>query len=360
MDNRIYDFVFRNLKTIYRFAFLPIDSVSVVPNQFAALIINKPTQKFTEDQKLKLDQFVMRGGKLFWMIDNLYAEMDSLQRNQNEFIAFDRGLNLDDILFKYGVRINQDLVQDLYSDKIPSVVGNIGDKPQIQLLPWPYFPLISNYSNHPIAKNLDYVLTQFPNSIDTVKAHGIKKIILLASSKESRILSTPAKVSWNSVQTEEDLKKFTASNIPIAVLLEGKFNSLYTNRITPDLRDKLTAAGAPFTAQCNEVNKMIVIADGDIAQNAVTQSEGPLQMGRNPYTKYQYANTEFVMNSLEYLVDNSNILEARGKDFTLRLLDKKKLEANKLLWQAMNIALPLLLVLLAGSLYQYLRKKKYQ
>ncbi len=359
-SERIKDLIDNNIRKKYGFAFLPIDSVPAIPKVFNAIIINKPTQKFTDDQKLKIDQYVMQGGKVMWMIDNLYAEMDSLQRVQNQFIAFDRGLNLDDLLFKYGVRINLDLVQDLNCDKIPSVVGDVGGKPQIKLLQWPYFPLLSSNTDNPISKNLDYVVSQFPNSIDTVKAPGIRKTVLLTTSDASRILSTPAVVAWNSIQTEDDIKKFTKSFIPVAVLLEGKFNSLYTNRATGAIKDALDAAHETFQAQNVTDNKMIVISDGDIAMNFVTQNEGPLPMGMNPYTKYKYANSEFVMNCIEHLVDNSGILETRGKDYTLRLLDKKKLEEGKTTWQLIAIVLPLLLVIIFSGLYQFLRKRKYQ
>lgn len=360
-SDRIKDLIDNNIRKKYGFAFFNLDSFPAIPKVFNALIINKPVKKFTDDQKLKIDQYVMNGGKVMWMIDNLYAEMDSLQRVQNEFIAFDRALNLEDLLFKYGVRINLDLVQDLNCDKNPSVVGTAGGKPQIQLLPWPYFPLVSSNNNNPISKNLDYVLTQFPNSIDTmVKAEGIKKTVLLTTSDASRILSSPAKVAWNSIQNAEDIKTFTKSYIPIAVLLEGKFSSLYTNRVTASIKDALDATHETFKAHNESDNKMIVISDGDIATNFVTQNEGALAMGMNPYTKYKYANSEFVMNSLEYLVDNSGILETRGKDFTLRLLDKKKLETGKTTWQLIAIVFPLLLVLLFGILYQVLRKRKYQ
>lgn len=358
-SQRIKDLIDGNLRKKYGFAFLPIDSVPAIPAVFNAILINKPTQKFTDDQKLKIDQYVMQGGKLMWMIDNLYAEMDSLQRTQNEFIAFDRGLNLEDILFKYGVRINQDLVQDLTSDKIPSVIGTVGGKPQIQLLPWPYFPLLSSNTNNPISKNLDYVLSQFPNSIDTVKADNIKKTFLLNTSNASRILSTPAKVSWNSIQNDEDLKTFTKSYVPVAVLLEGKFNSLYANRVSEAVKQSLSIANQPFRPQSTTDNKMIVISDGDIALNFITQNEGPLAMGVNPYTKAKYANSEFVMNCIEYLVDKSGILETRNKDIALRLLDKKKLETDKTKWQLINIIVPLLLVVLFGSIYQFVRKRKY-
>lgn len=359
-NETVYDLVQRNLKKNYGFAFLPIDEVKAIPLVFNAIVIVKPTQKFNDQQKLKIDQYIMHGGKVMWMIDNLYAEMDSLRRVQNEFIAFDRGLNLEDQLFKYGVRINQDLVQDLNSDKTPSVVGTMGGKPQIELLPWPYFPLLSNYNGHPIAKNLDYILSQFPNSLDTVKAPGVTKTFLLTTSESSRTLTTPAIVSWSSIQNEEDLKKFNKSFIPIAVLLEGKFNSVFSNRLSSAMNDSLNAIQQPFAAQSPTDNKMIVVADGDIALNAVTKQEGSLQMGKNPYTKYQYANTDFVMNSIEYLVDNSGMLELRGKDYTLRLLDKKKLDESKTMWQSINIILPVLLIIICGFIYQYARKRKYQ
>ena len=358
-SDRIKDLINNNLRKKYGFAFLPIDSVPAIPTVFNALLINKPTQPFTETQKLKLDQYTMQGGKILWMIDNLYAEMDSLQRSQNEFIAFDRGLQLEDLLFRYGVRINLDLVQDLNCDKIPSVVGNIGGKPQIQLLPWPYFPLLLSNNNHPISKNLDYVLAQFPNSIDTVKAEGIKKTWLLTTSDASRILNTPAKVSWTSIQNEEDIKTFNKSYVPIAVLLEGKFNSLYANRVSAAIQQSLNLAQQPFRAKNETDNKMIVVADGDIALNFVSQTEGALAMGVNPYTKSKYANSEFIMNCVEYLVDKSGILETRNKDITLRLLDKRKLETDKSTWQLINIILPLLLVIFVGGLYQFLRKRKY-
>jgi len=359
-NESVYDLVQRNLKKNYGFAFLPIDEVKAIPPVFNAIMIVKPTQKFTEEQKLKIDQYIMHGGKVMWMIDNLYAEMDSLRRVQNEFIAFDRGLNLEDQLFKYGVRINQDLVQDLICDKSPSVVGAVGGKPQIELLPWPYFPLLSNNNGNPIARNLDYILSQFPNSIDTVKAPGIKKTILLTTQESSRILNTPAIVSWNSIRNQEDLKKFNQSFIPVAVLLEGKFNSVFSNRLGKAMSDSLTAINQPFVAQSTGDNKMIVVSDGDIALNAVTKQEGSLQMGMNPYTKYKYANTDFMMNSIEYLVDNSGMLELRSKDYTLRLLDKKKLDENKTKWQLINIILPILLVIVCGFVYQYIRKRKYQ
>ncbi len=358
-DYRISDLV-NTMRSNYAFRFIPVDSVNTIPEIFTALLIVKPIKRFTDNQKLKIDQYIMRGGKVIWMIDNLYASLDSLQRSDGRFIAFDLGLNLEDQLFKYGVRINQDLVQDIQCDKIPSVIGSYGDKPQVQLLPWPYFPLLRNTSGHPVAKNLDYVVAQFPQSIDTIRTAGITKTVLLSSSPEARTLNAPAAVEWASIRNEEDLKTFTKSNLPVAVLLEGKFQSLFVNRISTAMADTLTNVyGKPFKPGNDMENKMMVIADGDLALNAITQNEGPLPMGMNMYTKQQYANREFIMNAVEYMVDNSGILETRSKDYTLRLLDKQKVEEKRSFLQLLNIGLPILIIIVLIALYQYFRKRKY-
>lgn len=357
----VYDLIQNTLKTEYGFGMLPVDSVPVIPKQFNALMVVKPRQGFTDAQKLKLDQYVMHGGKIIWLLDNLYASMDSLMRNENRsFIAYDMGLNLDDLLFKYGVRINADLVQDQNSTTIPFAVGMMGDRPQFQLMPWPYFPLLAAPNNNPIAKNLDYVMAQFPQSIDTVGAPGVEKTILLATSPNARTLSTPAIVEVNSVKSEDDIKTFNKPHIPVAVLLEGNFSSLYANRITNAAKDSLAQADQPFLPATESSNKMIVISDADIVTNAVSQEKGPLQMGENQFTNYQYANKTFIQNCLEYLVGNPGILETRAKDYTLRVLDKKKLEQDGSFWQVINIALPVASILLFAVVYIAVMRKRYQ
>ena len=359
LSYNVYDLIERTLKPNYGFGFVPIDSVPLIPLDFDALVIVKPTVKFTDRQKLKLDQYVMHGGKIIWMIDNLYAEMDSLMRTQSDFIAYDRGLNVEDLLFNYGARINQDLVQDVQCDKLPLAVGNYGDKPQLQLVPWPYFPLLSSYSDHPISKNLNNVVAIFPNSIDTVEAEGIRKTILLATSDHSRTLKTPAIISLNSVRSEDDLKTFDKKNIPVAVLLEGKFSSLYSNRLPASTADSLkNIYKQPFLSTGAE-NKMIVISDADIAGNVVTQNEGPLPMGTNQFTKMQYANKDFIVNCIEYLTNSSGILAARSKTFVLRLLDPEKTEEEKTKWQIINTGLPVALILILAFIYQAIRNRKY-
>jgi gliding-associated putative ABC transporter substrate-binding component GldG len=352
--------LFDVMRNNYRFGVIDLKTGVLDPDTINALLIVKPSIPFSDIEKLKIDQYVMQGGKVIWFVDKIYAEMDSLLRAQADFIAFDKNLNIDDLLFKYGVRINNDLLQDLKCAKQPLVVGQAGGQPQIQRLPFPYYPLLSSPSAHPVSKNLDDVLSIFPGSIDTVKATGIKKTVLLASDTNSRTLSSPALVSLQSVKTEEDFRFFRKSYIPVAVLLEGKFTSLYANRLTDQLRDSLSSfSNKPFAPSAVKDGKQIVVSDGDIVTNAVTQSEGPLQMGVQQYENYQFANREFLLNSLDYMVNNSGVLETRGKDITLRLLDKQKLATQKGFWQFINIGVPVLMVLLFGWIYQLRRKKQY-
>jgi gliding-associated putative ABC transporter substrate-binding component GldG len=360
LDMRVYDLIEKVIRKDYRFSIIPIDSVAYIPSAFDAVVIARPNKSFNPGQKLKIDQYIMRGGKMLWAVDNLFASMDSLQRSSGSFIAFDMGLNLDDQLFRYGVRINRDLVQDLECDKVPSVIGSVGDKPQIELLPWPYAPLLRDGSGHPISKNLDYVLSSFPQSIDTVAADGIRNHLLLSSSDLSRSLQTPALVEWKSIKNEEDLNYFTKKQIPVAVLLEGKFRSLFSNRLSKAQLDTLTQMQQnDFVSSCLEENKMIVLSDADILLNAVSEQDGPLSMGMNSYTREQFANREFISNSLFYLTGGASIMGARAKTYQLRLLDKAKLESDRIFWQFVNILLPLLFPFLMALIYPYLRKRKF-
>lgn len=359
LDLRVYDLIEGVLRRDYRVAVLPIDSVSIIPAEFSAVVIVKPITTFKKSQKLKIDQFIMGGGKVLWAMDNLFASMDSLQHSSGSFIAYDLGLDLDEQLFKYGVRINRDLVQDLECDKVPSVIGSMGDKPQIELLPWPYAPLLRNSGGHPISRNLDVVLSSFPQSIDTVAAPGISKQLLLTSSAYSRSLQTPAIVEWSSIKTEEDLNLFNKPAIPVAMLLDGRFSSAFANRLSKEELETLMTYGAPFITQCANPNQMIVLSDADILLNPVSEQDGPLRMGTNAYTRQQFANRDFVSNCLFYLTGGADIMEARTKTFQLRLLDKEKIEQDSGFWKAFNLLLPLALPLLIFFLYSFFRKRQF-
>jgi len=338
----------------YRFDTVNLKQIPYIPSAFNALVILKPTATFSDEDKLKIDQYAMRGGKIFWMIDNMYAEFDSLYKSHG-FIAFDRGLNLEDILFRYGVRLNENLLQDMQCDKMGQIDPNTQ---QTRLVDWPFFPILNGTSN-PISKNLDGVRAMFPNTLDTVKADGIKKTFLLRSSANSRVLTAPAKIDFQFFQIAPDIKEFTVHDTAVAALLEGKFRSLYSGRIPKSFVDSMNSYHIPVKDICDSATKMIVVADGDIAWNAVSQQYGPLPMGFNFYTNYTFSNKEFFTNCLEYLVNPSGILETRAKDFTLRLLDLKKVKEQKTTWQFINIALPVLLVVLLGVIYQQVRRKKY-
>ena len=353
--------LFDVLRNNYAFGILDLNSGHLDPDKINALIIVKPATAFNDAEKIKIDQYVMNGGNVIWFIDKLYAELDSLYRSNADFVAYDKNLNLDDLLFKYGVRINGDLLQDLKCAKQPMVVGQRADgQPQFDRVPFPYYPLLSSRTTHPVSKNLDDVLSVFPSSIDTVQSPGITKTILLSTDSMSRSLSTPAMVTLESIKTEEDLRTFNKSFVPVAVLLEGKFTSLYANRLTAALRDTLAAySNKPFAPTGIKASKQVVVSDADLVTNAVTQSDGPLAMGTQQYENYAFANKEFLLNTVDYMVSKSGILETRSKDITLRLLDKQKIAAEKTRWQLINLLLPIFLVLLFGWIYQAFRRKQY-
>ncbi|HMG67503.1 MAG TPA: Gldg family protein, partial [Chitinophagaceae bacterium] len=346
----------RTLIRNYRFDTINIRQSPYISPAFNALVILKPTQPFSEMDKMKIDQYVMHGGKIFWMIDNMYDEFDSLFKSKG-FIAYDRGLNLEDIFFHYGVRLNENLLQDMQCDKLGQV-SNDPNSQQTRLVDFPFFPIL-NGTDQMITKNLDGVKSMFPNTLDTVKAEGIKKTFLLKSSFNARVLEAPAKVDMEFLTIAPDIKQFTVHDTSVAALLEGKFKSLFANRISKSFADSMAAYNLPVKSICDSGTKMIVVADGDIAANMVSPQYGPLPMGYNFYTNYTFTNKEFFSNCLEYLVNASGILETRSKDFTLRLLDLKKVKEEKTTWQLVNIVLPVLLIILLGFIYQQFRKRKY-
>jgi gliding-associated putative ABC transporter substrate-binding component GldG len=342
----------RTLSKEYRFDTTNIREAKIIPS-YNAIVIMKPTQRFSDADKFKIDQYVMNGGKIFWLVDNVYAEFDSLYKSQG-FVAFDRALNLEDLLFNYGARLNQALLQDMQNDKLPQVSR---EGTQQRLVDWPFFPIL-NGTDHPISKNLDGVRALFPSTLDTVGASGIKKTFLLQSSRNARILEAPVKIDFEFTQIAPDTRLFNNQNVPIAVLLEGKFRSLYTGRVSRAVVDSLAAMNAAFVSTSPE-NKMIVVSDGDIAMNQFSQSNGPLPMGMNMFTKYTYANKDFFLNCLEYLVNPTDILQTRSKEYALRLLDPKRVDEEKSKWQLINIILPIAVIILIGFIYQSFRKRKY-
>ena len=324
------------------------------------LLIVKPTTPFSDLDKLKIDQYVMGGGNIIWAVDKLYAEYDSLQKTDGSYVSFDRGLALDDLLFKYGIRINSNLIQDLNCAKLPLVVGAQGDgSPLIKRVPWPYYPFLIGNDNHPIAKNMDRVLSLFPSSIDTIASNGVKHTILLTTDTSSRSLPSPAQVSLNSVKGEEDMVQFNQHHFSIAVLSEGSFNSFFANRLSQVLKDSVQQnLGIAYLSK-GKPSKQIFIADADLFTNKVDKSNGPLPMGMIPFESYQFANPDFFVNAIQYLNEPVGLLESRNKGIVLRLLDKSKVAENRLFWQWMLLIGPVVILSLFFYFWTQYRQRRF-
>ena len=324
------------------------------------LLIVKPTTPFSDLDKLKIDQYVMGGGNIIWAVDKLYAEYDSLQKTDGSYVSFDRGLALDDLLFKYGIRINSNLIQDLNCAKLPLVVGTQGDgSPLIKRVPWPYYPFLIGNDNHPIAQNMDRVLSLFPSSIDTIASNGVKHTILLTTDTSSRSLPSPAQVSLNSVKGEEDMVQFNQHHFSIAVLSEGSFNSFFANRLSQVLKDSVQQnLGIAYLSK-GKPSKQIFISDADLFTNKVDKSNGPLPMGMIPFESYQFANRDFFVNSIQYLNEPVGLIESRNKGIVLRLLDKTKVAENRLFWQWMLLLGPVVILSLFFYFWTQYRQRRF-
>lgn len=351
-----------NEKSDYRLFLFNLKTQPAIPDTMKALLIVKPNEPFSDAEKLKIDQYIMRGGKVLWFVDNLYAEQDSLSI-KSQLVAYERNLGIQDQLFRYGVRINLDLVMDLQCDFLPFAVGGDPANPQYEFLRWNYYPLFESRNNHPINKNIGLVSGRFVNSLDTVEAAGIRKTFLLQSSANSRTITTPALISPNENRNTPADALFRQPNIPAGIILEGQFTSLFKNRLSRAQADSLKETGG-FRETSTGDSKIIVVADGDVVLNDVSGKQGPLPMGMNLFTlgsqyEYQFANRDFLLNCLEYLTSKSNIIETRNKEVVLRSLDPRKVEDEKTKWQLINIVLPIGIILLFGFVYQYLRKRKY-
>jgi len=314
------------------------------------LIIPKPDLPFTEDEKYRLDQFVMRGGKLVLFADGARVDSVSLEGT----FAQPSALNLDDLLFKYGCRINQNLVKDLSCALLPLNVGNMGDKPQIKPMPWRFFPLINNFGKHPIVRNLDAIYTRFPSSIDTVDAPGIVKTPLLLTSQYTKLLKAPALVAYNEARQQPDPREYNAGVKNVALLLEGSFSSLYNNRLLPNdpRMSSFVAQGKPA--------KIVVVSDGDMLVNDIDYArDAPFPLGYDRLSGKTFANKDFVLYAIDYLMDSEGLITARNKQVTLRPLDKIRLKEERTQWQLLNLLAPLVLIGLLGGVWQWIRKRKY-
>lgn len=318
---------------------------------FGALVLAKPTRRFSPQDKFFLDQYIMSGKPVLFLIDKLDASMDSASRE--DYFALPYNTDLDDLLFKYGVRVNLDLVQDRMAGFYPIVTGQRGGKPQMNVMDFPFFPLINHFPEHPVTRNLDAVLTRFVSSMDSVKADGIKKTPIMFTSQLSRKLGAPVKVSVNDLRTPVPDEQYTTPSIAVAYLLEGSFSSLYKNRFLPEgiSKEGFLADGVP--------SKLIVIGDGDLVRsdyNARTNQARPV--GFDVATNYTFANRDLVLNALAYLTDNDGLIQVRNKQVKIRPLDKTLIQ-DKVKWQLINLVLPLLILTGFGIVRTYWRKRKY-
>ena len=356
-DRYIADFI-KSVKENYFIAPFTLDSVAKSPVQtlnhlkkYDLAIIAKPTEAFSDEEKQVLDQFVINGGKTIWLVDQVNMEMDSLYNQSSSNLAFPRDLNLNDMFFKYGVRIRPDLIFDLQNTPIALASGEKGSASQYTQYPWFYSPMIYPTLKNPIVSNLDGIKFQFASPIEPLK-NAINKTVLLQSSLYSKLVGTPAEINLKIVSERPNQKDFVGTgNYPVAVLLEGQFHSVYENRVLPFKDSSFKTFG--------EKAKMIVISDGDVIKNQLDKNSQPLELGYDKWTNNLYANKEFMMNCVNYLLDDNGLINIRSKEVNLPILDKEKVYATYTKSQIITVAVPIVLLLLFGVVFTILRKRKY-
>jgi len=343
------------IRDYYNIGAITLDSVEKNPQkvfeqlkEYDLALIAKPTEAFTDKEKYVLDQFIINGGKSIWLIDQVAIELDSLFNAEGSSMAFPRDLNLNDFFFKYGLRINPVLISDLYFTQIVLATGE-GNNSQYNPVPWFYHPMVFSRNNHPINNNLEAVRFQFANSIDTI-SNSYRKTVLYSSSPLSKTAGVPKLISLDIINTPPNKENFNDGDKPLAVLIEGEFSSSFNNRILP-----VKLEGAKI--QGNE-NKMLIIADGDVIKNQIRNNR-PLELGYDKWTNNYYGNKEFLVNSINYLLDDAGLINIRNKKVKIALLDPEKIAEQKTKWQLINVGIPVVLVLFFGFVFNYFRKRKF-
>jgi len=355
-DAFIADFV-KSVRESYYIGTFTLDSVAKQPNQslealkkYDLAIIAKPTEAFTEAEKQVLDQFVVNGGKTLWLVDAVSADMDSMYNETGTILAHQRELNLTDMFFKYGIRMNPLLIKDEQATPIKIASGNQGSETQLQEYFWKFSPFIYPSSTNPIVKNMEGIKYEFASPIELLK-NDLKKTVLLSSSEYSKPIGTPTPISLDMVTEETTPEEYEGKGLlPVAVLLEGKFKSAYQNRVLPFSDNTFQAVGKD--------NKMIVISDGDVIKNQLDKG-APLELGFDKWTNQLYGNKEFLMNCVNYLLDDNGLINIRSKDVDLPLLNKEEVYKNYTLAQMVTVGLPIVILAIFGFLFTFLRKRKY-
>ncbi len=362
-DRNIADFL-KSVRENYYIGPFTLDSVVKSPNntlkalnKYDLAVIAKPTEAFTDDEKEVLDQFIMHGGKTLWLVDQVNMEMDSLM-NTGANLAFPRDLNLNDMFFKYGIRIKPDLIKDVMATPISLATGQEGSGTQYTKFPWLYSPMIypvdtkDKSKTSPIVTNLDGIKFEFTNPIELLK-NDIKKTVLLQSSPYSKSVGTPTEVNLKMVEERPDQKEFTGKgNLPVAVLMEGKFHSVYQNRVLPFKESNFAPIGKD--------NKMIIISDGDVVKNQLDKNYQPLELGFDKWTNNLYANKEFMMNCVNYLLDDNGLINIRSKEVDLPILDTQKVTEEYTFSQIITVGVPIIILILFGFGFTLVRKRKYR
>jgi ABC-2 type transport system permease protein len=349
---------FNTLGRYYNLDTLNLQQNNTIPARYKTIIVNRPMKAFTDADKFKLDQYVMNGGNIFWSIDAVTGSLDSF-RNASRFNAMPLDLNINDLLFHYGVRINPNLIEDAVDFAgIPLAAPGNSGTPEIR--PWVYFPVLKAGSEHPVVKNTGGVLSRFVSSVDTNSNDAsIKKTILLASSKYSKTESAPLPIILETAIEEVHPATYTKRNVAAAVLLEGAFTSFYAGHMPQSVQQWADSLHLTVTGKAKSPGKMIIAGDGDLLTNEISPKEGPLDLGIYRYSDYKFDNKSFLLNSIEYLTDPDNLLEARTKNIDNRILDPKRVEQERSSWQFINIGIPVGLILLLAAVFFFVRKRKY-
>ena len=323
---------------------------------FDAIVIAKPTQPFDEKDKFLIDQYIMHGGKVLWLVEPVYATMDSLQ-NQESTIGVEQDLNLDDMLFKYGVRLNRDLLLDLTCAALPIRTGQVAGQAQLEFFRWFYFPLLQAASEHPMVRNMNAIKADFVSSVDaTTSAIGVEQVPLLKTSDYTKVSGTPVFITLAMLRQAPDKRMFSSKGKNVAYLLKGTFPSLYANRIPQEIVDD---NGMDFMDE-SKPTAMIVVADGDLIRNQIDiRTRKPLPLGFDQYTQNTYANKEFIENAISYLVDGEGLIDIRSRELKVRLLDVTKINQERVKWQVVNTLIPIALIIVLGLVMAFFRKKKY-
>lgn len=324
-----------------------------IENKYKCMIVAKPTSIFSYKDLYIIDQYIMHGGKILWLLDALNVSMDSLQA-QSSTVAISNFTGVDDILFRYGAKVNTNLIMDLQCAKVPIVTGQYQDNmPQMSYYPWNFFPEIHPNSNHIISDKISPVKMEFVSSIDTTASQA-EKTVLLYSSNGTRIMNAPVNVSLNMLKQKQDAKLFNSGSKPVAMLLEGEFVSAFKNRLTATMEESTQIAFKDFS----DTTAMIVVADGDICKNDFINGQ-LLPLGYDKYTRQMYGNKEFLVNCVNYLCGDVDLIPLRSREVIMRKLDTAKIERERTFWQVINVVVPVVIILVLGLFLTIFRKKKY-